>query len=173
MWTNWHKWVSGPAMVMVGLLFVGGCQSAQEPVDEAARPQPETVTEEPWRPEPVGLRVHPATRFATKNGQPILEAAVELFDALGDSIKAPGRVRLELFARGQTSRPGERLSSWDISLRRQGDQRQYFDLVTRTYVLRLEVDEAEVIDHPTLLRVTFVCPSGQQLEAERPLPVDW
>jgi hypothetical protein len=172
---------------MVGLVALGGCAfkggddgassdagrsrpSATQPAD----PDPTAADEPaPWWPRPVRINVYPATQFVQRDGEPMLKASIELLDQLGDSIKAPGHLRLELLARGRYGRVGKQLYRWDVSLRTLEHQQQYFDLVTRTYVLRLSLDSSKPTDKPTLLRVTFTQPEGPRLQTERALPIEW
>jgi hypothetical protein len=126
-----------------------------------------------WRPTPTAVRIYPATQFIQPDGQPTLEASVELLDAMGDSIKAPGRLRFELFAVSERGQTGGRLYQWAVPLRTLEQQQQYFDLVTRTYTVRLELDSDKATTRPTLLRVTFTRPGGERLQDERTLPIEW
>jgi hypothetical protein len=128
-----------------------------------------------WHPEPVSLRIYPSTRFVEEDGVPILEARLELFDAMGDSIKSSGTVRCELFALGDGDRPtvGRRLYRWDIEMKTLDEQRRYFDPIIRGYVFRLKMDDIELVRRPTLLRVVFQPPDGPRLKTEGRVRTDW
>jgi len=128
-----------------------------------------------WRPEPVSMRIYPSTRFVEEDGVPILEARLELFDAMGDSIKSSGAVRCELFALGDGERPtvGRRLYRWDIEMKTLDEQRRYFDPIIRGYVFRLKMDDVELVRRPTLLRVVFQPPRGPRLKTEGRVRTDW
>lgn len=159
-------------------LALAGCQWKGEPTSPAG--DGPTASEEPasdqpaaWYPRPSDINIYPATQFVERDGEPMLEAAIELLDELGDAVKGPGQLRLALFARGQYGQVGEQLYRWDVSLRTKAQQQKYFDLVTRTYVLRLSLDDQQVTTKPTLLRVTFVQPDGPRLQTERSLPIEW
>lgn len=123
-----------------------------------------------WRPEPASLRVYPSTRYAEAATGVVLEARIELRDEMGDAVKAAGRVGLELVAADEAaSALDRRLYRWDVTMRTLADQRDHFDSVTRTYVFRLELDEAAA-EKPAVLRVTFTRASdGRRLSAEAPI----
>lgn len=129
-----------------------------------------------WRPEAVALRIYPATRFVRERDTSMLEARVELFDAMGDSVKDSGRLRFELFDRGTGPgvEAGPLLYSWDIDVLTLEAQQQYYDPITRAYLLRLRLDSAEVTRQEVLLRVTLQR-GGQQerLVDEQPVRVTW
>jgi hypothetical protein len=131
--------------------------------------------EEVWTPRPVALRIYPATRFVRERDFTLLEARIELFDPMGDSIKSSGRTRFELFAADPAPGidVGRLLYSWDITLSTEDDQRRYYDPITRSYLVRLRLDSAQVTRRPVLLRVTFQPPTGQRLVAEGPVRINW
>jgi len=140
--------------------------------DEAALAAPADAV---WRPEPVSIRIYPSTRFVEEDGVPILEARIELFDEMGDSIKSPGAVRCELFALSEGERPtvGRRLYRWDIEVQTMEQQRRYFDPIIRGYVFRLKMDDIELVRRPTLLRVVFQPPDGPRLTTKGRVRTDW
>jgi hypothetical protein len=116
-----------------------------------------------WWPWPTGVRVHPATRFAMHNHEPVLEARIELLDALLDATKGSGTFRLELLdAAGPMNAPrsARQLYVWDLALMTLEDQQQHYDPVTRSYYFPLKLDDFEVAQRPTRLRVTFT-PAGE------------
>ncbi len=106
---------------------------------------------------------------------PILEARIELFDQMGDSIKRSGQVRCELFAAvGRDGRDaGPLLYKWDITLHTLEDQQRYFDPITRGYVFRLRIDNPELIRRPTLLSVVFQPESGDRLSTRGRVQTQW
>ncbi|MEO1235551.1 MAG: hypothetical protein AAFX76_02055 [Planctomycetota bacterium] len=106
---------------------------------------------------------------------PLLEARVELFDEMGDSVKASGRVRFELFAAGFSPGidVGRLLYSWDITLTSLEDQRRYYDPITRSYLLRLRLDSSAVSRRQVLLRVTFQPDGDTRLVDEQPIRLEW
>lgn len=127
-----------------------------------------------WRITPDRIRVYPASRFVKEPQTHLLEARVEVFDALGDSMKASGRYQFELFlltpASGSPStRP---LYIWQREVLTKDAHRKHYDPVTRTYRFRLGVDDARAATHRTLLRVDFTPLDGGRLVAESVIGAD-
>jgi hypothetical protein len=120
-----------------------------------------------WRAVPVDLRVYPSTRFIREENEPILEARLELFDEMGDSVKGAGKVFLELYAgdREGAREIGRRLYTWNLTLETLEDQRKYYDPITRAYLFRLKVDNLQVARRTTTLYVTLMQPGGKRLQA--------
>lgn len=148
---------------MSGCTFKGGArEKPQAPVNL-------------WEPRPVSIRLLPSTRFVFENGRPIMETGVEIFDDMGDTLKAPGRLRLELYLAGDT--PGESvgrlLYSWDVNLITLADQQQYYSSVIRGYRLRLGMEDLEPRRVPTVLRATFEQIDGTRLTAQSSIRTDW
>ncbi len=128
-----------------------------------------------WQPEAVALRIYPSTRFVSEQNTPMLEARVELFDQMGDSIKASGQLRFELFAAGHAPgiEVGRLLYSWDIGLMSLEEHRQFYDPITRAYLLRLRLDSAAITERQVLLRVTFQAGDDARLMDEQPVRTTW
>lgn len=128
-----------------------------------------------WQPEPVALRIYPSTRFVRERDTPLLEARIELFDEMGDSIKSSGQARFELFAAGFSPGidVGRLLYSWDIALAKLEDHQRYYDPITRGYLLRLRLDSAQITRREVLLRVTFQPLEGGRLIDEQPVRINW
>ena len=120
-----------------------------------------------WQAKPVAMRVYPSTRFAREGQTPLLEAQIELLDEMGDSIKAAGNFRLELFAGDMQMNPalGRRLYRWDVALRSVEDQKTYYDPVTRAYLFRLRIEDLSIARRATTLEVTYTPPTGDRMEA--------
>jgi hypothetical protein len=149
-------------LLLLLLTPVVGCESKGKGVG-ATRPR---VTGETWRPTPVAMRVYPTTRFASERDRPVLEARIELFDQMNDSIKGVGRFRLELFAGDDrtASQLARRLYRWDVNLQTLDDHRRFYDPVTRSYLFRLEIDDLSIASRATLLEVSFLPIDGPRLE---------
>lgn len=159
-----------PGLVLMGMIAVAGTGCAFK--GEQLHEQRAGEAAQAWRPLPVQVRVHPATRFAMHNGEPVLEARIELLDAMLDSVKGSGTFRLELLdAAGPTSpRGGQQLYIWDLSLMTLDDQQLHYDPVTRAYYFPLRLDNFAVAERPTLLRVTVTpAGAGQRMTAEYPM----
>ena len=117
---------------------------------------------------PVAMRVYPSTRYATEADRPVLDARIELFDQMNDSIKGVGRFRFELFAGDDrtAAQLARRLYRWDVNLHTLAQQRQYYDPVTRSYQFRLQIDDLSIAQKATLLEVTYLPLEGQRLETK-------
>jgi hypothetical protein len=124
-----------PMMVCV---LLGGCitdgPSAPDPVK--TRPMPREVTH------PVSLAVSPLTRVGQEGmGGPSLFLHLDFRDASGKSVKAFGRVRVELFepgSAGTDSKTQAVKQAWDVDLSDALKNALTFDeMITRTYTINL------------------------------------
>ncbi|MEO0963656.1 MAG: hypothetical protein AAFY08_00935 [Planctomycetota bacterium] len=123
-----------------------------------------------WRPVPVSLRIHPATQYRLLDGEPVLEVRVELFDDMGDPIKASGSYQFELTRDGVGLDDAEAMFyRWDEIVRSESDQLERYDAVTRSYVFPLTLDSFAPAEHATRLRARADLPGGRTLEASAPL----
>ncbi len=124
------------------------------------------VTGQTWRPTASAMRVYPSTRYAREGDKPVLEARIELFDEMNDTVKGVGRFRLELFAGDDRAAPqlARRLYRWDVTLQSLADQRRFWDPVTRAYLFRLEIDDLSIAAKATVLEATFMPLEGPRLE---------
>ena len=160
--------------VAAGLLLAATASGCVAP---KGQPQAEPVAElkGAWTPRPVAMRIYPSTRFLREGGVPVLDARVELFDAMGDATKASGQARFELLNGPSVSEQGPPavLYRWDITQNTLQDQQTYFDPITRSYAYPLRVDDSEVADRPVYLRVTFTLPAGERLSDEQKIRTSW
>ncbi|MEM9417491.1 MAG: hypothetical protein AAGA25_00370 [Planctomycetota bacterium] len=139
------------------------------------KPVERETAETGWQPKAVALRIYPSTRFVREQDTPMLEARIEMFDQMGDSIKASGQLRFELFAAGHAPGidVGRLLYSWDIGLLTLEDQQRYYDPITRAYLLRLRLDSTGITRREVLLRVTFQVGDEARLIDEQPVRINW
>ena len=153
-------------IVLLALLGTTGCVKGIDTTTPGIHGN--THTGPAWMPKAVSMRIYPSTQFVREDGVPLLEARIELFDAMGDSIKGPGNVRCELFAssgRGDGAL-GERLYGWDIGLHTLADQRAFYDPITRGYLFRLKLDSIAPARQATTLRVAFTPTDGARMSDE-------
>lgn len=131
------------------------------------------VFPEGWSTRPTRMRVYPTTRFSQEGGHSILEAHIELFDEMGDSVKGVGRFRMELLtrARGSDQSMGDRLYTWDVDMLTLADQQRHWDPITRTYWFRLKLDDLPSTERGTLFHVQFLLPDGGRLDTRSVLGV--
>ena len=156
---------SGLLLWGIVALAMGACQ-----FKGAGSAAPDTARDY-WQPRAVAMRIYPATRFIQEQGDTLLNAQVELRDEMGDSIKAAGRVRFDLFASDEAGQNlGRRLYHWEVALRTLEQQRTHFDAVTRTYQFRLSLDNHAATKRPTVLRAVFMrAGDGSRLETQAPM----
>ncbi len=152
--------------VIGGACALAGCQFKGQ--GTAVTAQGDSTS---WSPQVSSLRVYPSTRFVREQGGNVLNARIELLDQMGDSMKASGTARFDLFASDESGAAlGQRLYHWDVALHTLEDQRLHFDEVTRAYLFRLQLDDQATVTRPTMLRVTFTRGSdGKRLQTQAPI----
>ncbi len=144
-------------------------------MSKGAGPTARTLDADAWTAQPTAIRIYPTTRFVGENGVLLLEARIEVFDQMGDSFKTSGAVRLEISAAGETPgvTTGQLLYRWDLVLNDLEAQQKFYDPVTRTYLFRLKIDNADVTQRRTRLGVTWQPPAGPRLTDEQAIRLDW
>lgn len=86
------------------------------------------------------LDVHPQKADGTPDSMPRIVLHVEARDAYGDTVKALGTLRAELYAPGSGVEAGmeTRIAEWEqVALRDPAQNARRFDQATRTYRLQL------------------------------------
>jgi uncharacterized protein involved in exopolysaccharide biosynthesis len=118
------------------------------------------------------MRITPLTRLTIDGptGLPVIEARVEFLDSQGVTSRAVGSIRFELL---DTSLPNEQtpVQKKEQQLRTVEENQRFFDVVTRTYLFRLEIVPERWPTEP-LLKAVFTSADGQVLEATRRLRSD-
>ena len=122
---------------------------------------------------PEKIVLHPLTRIGTDpNGKPALVVHLEMRDRFGQSIKALGRLRVELYKPVSDGSGGVQAQDvvWNVDLSNpERNALLYDDLVTRTYTVTLgDLPEwllgwaaaTEKGVAPTV-KATFVCGDGK------------
>lgn len=172
-----RRFVAAIAVCSLCVTPLPGCQPkgqhspATPHADDRNNP---TAGSRAWRPIPTRLRVFPTTRFVIERGRPVLEARVEVLDAMGHPLKTSGRFRFELFAAPpDADRVTQRLYTWNQTLGSAADQREHFDPVTFAYRFQLQLRDRALEAKPTLLRVTLAPPNGPRLTTSHPVRTDW
>jgi hypothetical protein len=122
---------------------------------------------EAWQPRPTSIRVYPTTRFVRAGAQSLLEARIELMDEMGDAVKGAGEFRVEMLdADEATGMPGRQLYVWRVPVMTLEDQRRFYDPITRTYLLRLRLDEAALAAPNVVVQVVFMPAGGGRLTGQ-------
>ena len=142
---------------------LSGCSFKMD--EEPIKKETVALTNKYWIPKPVAVRIYPSTRFTVKENKPILEARVELFDEMGDSIKAAGWVSCELLEDiGPVGNgAGTQLYIWDVDLTSIHAQRLYYDPISRGYLLQLLLDENKISKKGAILKVVYTTAEGKRL----------
>ncbi|MCP3904150.1 MAG: hypothetical protein GY715_11005 [Planctomycetes bacterium] len=112
---------------------------------------------------PTDMRVHPLTRITTNEdgAEVVIEARLELVDSDGHTTKGTGVIECELVPRGTN----ERVAYWKLDLGDLTVNRERYDEVTRTYLLRLELDDQALLPERPELRAQFKSADGQVFRA--------
>ena len=154
-------------VVFVLIAMLSGCTFKTD-IDDAQSKRL-TISDTTWRPQPVAARIYPSTRFLKKNNKPILEARIELLDEMGDSVKGGGWVSFELLEDiGPVgSGAGTQLYTWDVDLTTLHSQKQYYDPVSRGYLLQLLLDEYKIAQKGAVLKVVFTTAEGKRLRDQQ------
>lgn len=138
-------------------LALSGCKSDQEAEDgrlpaEWADHELSAVEEPPgWPFWPVKMRIHPLTRVTTdaNSNQMVIETRLEFIDAEGQTTKAIGQVRFELYA--DASATGGPARAWpEQDLRDLDVNRLRYDDVTRTYLFPIDIKPEDLAGDPQL-----------------------
>lgn len=119
-----------------------------------------------WQLQPVRMRLFPVSGLVRDGGQRLLSARLEFVDEMDDTLKAVGDLRLELIDGNPQSdgAGGRRIASWDVALRTLEQQKALYDPITRTYHLRLRVDDTVPATGTVQLQATYIPPQGRRLE---------
>ncbi|MCZ6834364.1 MAG: hypothetical protein O7G85_01185 [Planctomycetota bacterium] len=99
-----------------------------------------------WPYWPVTMRVHVLTRFVedAENDRYWLEARIEFRDQDDDITKCYGQINLKLFVLLPSGESSEAVGSWDVNLLDPDENRIHFDVVTSTYLFKLDVTETHL-----------------------------
>lgn len=131
-------------------------------------------------PEPIDLllpqeiQLHPFTgtrAFGDGEARQGLEVRVEAIDAFGDSGKAFGDFRFELYThRADRADPkGRQLAVWHVPLMDPERNAVHWDSITRTYEFRLEWEHPIPAGEKFVVLAVFDSPFTQRLFAEQVL----
>lgn len=161
--------------IVAGLIPFGlvGCDSppnAMPPGTTGSRAQPLEVPEMAWPFWPERMRVHPLSYIVddSLSGQTVVEARLEFFDFNGHTSRCVGVARIELHDAGDLF-SSEPLVWWRQDLTNLELNARFYDDVTRTYLMRLELDPVQIPRRPHLT-VEFRSADGREFAAEYDLP---
>ncbi len=166
-----------PLAILITSNFLTACMFKGNTltVDRAAdvKPSESAVPGSFWQPRPVTIRILPTTKIVSDGeNQSILRVRIELLDAMKDATKASGQYLVELYASSDVNHARERLHIWQITVRTIEDHIQYYDPVTRAYLLPLQLSEPWRQDRRATLHVQFAPESGDRLTTSAGLSFD-
>ena len=121
---------------------------------------------------PKSVRLHPFTgtrTFDAAGGVKGLEVRIEAFDASGDSTKAFGEFRFELyeFVANSANPKGRRLGVWSENILQPNRNQLHWDSITRTYLFKLQWYEPITVGQQFVLAAVFSSPFTDRLFTER------
>lgn len=142
--------------------------AAVEPLGRVSDNPADADGEPAWHPQAVAVRVYPTTRFALSEGQVVLEARIELVDAMGDPVKASGLFAVALEGSDPVGlTPQDRtLYRWQISVRTLDDQKRHYDPVTQTYLFNLKLREMAAPREAVVAKASFTTLDGKVLQGQ-------
>lgn len=157
--------------LLAGTLLLGGCDNG---TGLRATSQPAVRKVEP----PLSLllpreiRIHPFTgtrTFDEAGGIRGVDVRIEAVDAYGDTTKAFGNFRFELFTYRPTSENnrGQLLATWDVSLMDAQANLLHWDKITRTYKFKLQWDQPIPVGQRFVLVAVLASPYTERLFAQR------
>jgi hypothetical protein len=161
----WVKFFGMLLIAAVAAMALVACETTDRSADDRYLQLPDIVGGEPvaWPFRPVEMRIHPLTRLATDEDEAVyLEVRIEFRDADGHTTRGLGELIVALHTGGLGN---ALIDSWRQDLTDLSVNAQRFDDVTRTYLLRLRVDPANMPVRPEL-RAVYHAADGRVLTAE-------
>lgn len=158
-------------LLLATIALAAGCASPPREGEQGTVEQPANDPSAAWPYWPVRMRVHPLSRLVVEpDGRIVVEARLEFFDRDDQTTRACGRVRMELRDGGASVPSGGEIA-WNADLTNAAENRQRFDDVLRTYLLRLETDWDQWPAEP-VLHAWFLSSDGARLQATRQLATE-
>ncbi|MCA9293773.1 MAG: hypothetical protein KDA20_08165 [Phycisphaerales bacterium] len=157
------------------VVLAGGCALAPKPGGASATPgallQAGSGRVEYVNPfEPQRVRVHGLTGLSVVNGEPRIDAHLELFDAYGQPVKALGTCVFQLYAStGASGDLGQQLRRWVVDLTDPATNAAAYDRVTRTYRIALTEAPPPEATRGYVLEVQFQSIAGGSITTRHKL----
>ena len=150
------------AAALAALACLAGCQEPPHPAAAAVVVPPPLNLLLPQK-----IRITPFTgaRAIDERGLTGLDVRIEAVDSYGDSTKAFGRFRFELFV-FQPTKPdgrGERLASWSLDLENPQINRDHWNNIARCYQFKLGWSEPIPVGKQFVLVATYESRFGNRL----------
>jgi hypothetical protein len=146
-------------------VLLGGCAGNNHAAIDTTPAEPHE-----WLFWPASMRIHPLTRAVVDHatGHNMIEARIEFLDRDEVTTRAVGKMYLSFY----TSRahvPGEPIEKWLIDLDVPSVNAERFDIVTRTYLFKLDL-EFDEMPQRGVLKAFFV--GGDESEMSDTLDVE-
>jgi len=120
---------------------------------------------------PKGIRIHPftATRSFDEAGTKGINVRIEVLDHFGDSAKAFGNFRFELYEyiSGGAKTKGRRINVWVVELMDPKKNLLHWDSITRAYEFKLELEKTIPPGRRLVVVAVFSSPFTERLFDER------
>ena len=156
------------------LLAVAGCDGQRPGLLDAPAAPPAGDVEVPapldlLLPREVRIHSFTGTRTFDQQGGGVrgIDVRVEAIDAFGDSTKAFGEFRFEMYAIGAGGRVGKQLTVWQESVLDVEKNMLHWDPISRAYRFKLQWDRSIPVGRRFLLKAVFISPFTERLFAER------
>ncbi|MFP4355314.1 MAG: hypothetical protein ACLFUJ_09340 [Phycisphaerae bacterium] len=171
-----NLWIAAAAGLGLCLLApMGGCTGPGGLETRGGRDEDRLEVPQPIdRMLPERVEFHPFTEsgvrtFDNAGGLKGIETRVRAMDAFGDSTKAYGHFRFELYGYDPSAidHRGKRGPTWDIDLMDPQTNSVHWDEISRSYKFLLQWDNAIPIGQRYVLRVVFASPFTQTLDDEK------
>jgi len=113
------------------------------------------------------MRIHPLTQFMNdrQTGKLMIEARVEFFDPYGHTCKAFGQIEIALHDAEPDQFNANPIGTWPEDLTDLELNDIYFDDVTGTYLLRLQIAQDMEVPQKAELRAAYLSADGRRLQA--------
>lgn len=120
---------------------------------------------------PKGIRIHPftATRSFDERGSAGIDVRIEMLDHFGDSAKAFGDFRFELYkyTSGGAKTRANRINIWQVKLMNPKTNLVHWDSITRAYEFKLQLEKSIPAGQRLVLVAVFSSPFTERLFDER------
>ncbi len=155
----------------VCLAVAAGCRQGTK-MDLAALPADEAAVAGYYL--PVRIEILPFTKVGSFDARGLpdgINAVVRPVDVMGDSVKAYGTMRFELYDYVPASalRRGEQLMVWNQTLQTPDQQSKHWDGVTQSYQFQLAWRQPLQPNRKYILEVVYTNPAGERLTSEHVL----
>jgi len=149
-------------------LALPGCLTTKRPAinDGSVVPSPIDLTL------PASIEIHPFTEartFDNAGGIKGIEMRIKAFDADGDTTKAYGDFRVEMYTHNPeaSNNLGSKVATWDILLIKPKDNRRHWHEISRTYKFLLEWDDPIPVGQRYVLQAVFASPFTDRVITQR------